>query len=220
MVFLAVEDDGCGMDHETLGRAFEPFFTTKGPDLGTGLGLATVCALTREFGGDIVVTSEVGHGSRVEVHFPQVSSESATELSADVEDTPIGRGELVLLVEDHEMARRALERILTRHGYRVKVAGDGVEALAMLEQHQDVAVVVSDITMPRMGGDELHQLMRRRDLRVPILFLSGYPAAPDRPGRPAAALDAPILVKPVATNELLRLIRHALDKARQASPAA
>ena len=218
--YLAVEDDGCGMDDETRVRIFEPFFTTKAPEHGTGLGLATVQALARDLGGDIQVTSEVGQGSRFEIRFPL-----AEEAGADGEEvipgsSLAGGGEVVLLVEDHIMARRALKRTLERHGYQVRVAVDGVEALEALKQQDDVAVVVSDVSMPRMGGDELLQLMRRRNLRVPIIFLSGYPGAANGTGRHVETLDAPVLAKPVATDELLRVIREALKSARQATPAA
>jgi len=221
IVFLAVEDDGCGMDEDTRARIFEPFFTTKGPERGTGLGLATVRALVRELGGEIQVSSEVGRGSRFEVDFPPAgAATSNADAAATAADGLRGRGEVVLLVEDHTMARRALERSLSTHGYRVRIATDGVEALAALEQQNDVAVVVSDISMPRMGGDELLQLMRRRNIRVPVVFLSGYPATSNGTGHRTETLDAPILSKPVSTDELLRVVRNALDLARRATPAA
>jgi signal transduction histidine kinase/CheY-like chemotaxis protein len=211
LVFLAVEDDGCGMDVETRARIFEPFFTTKGPEHGTGLGLATVRALAREFDGEISVTSEVGRGSRFEVWFPQATRLTLEEADAGAGGPSSGGGEVVLLVEDHTLARRAIERVLTGNGYRVRSAGDGVEALEVLGRHDDVSVVVSDLTMPRMGGAELQQHMARLGIRVPIVFLSGYPAGPgrDRPLTPEA--HAPILAKPVATDELLRVLRAVIE---------
>jgi signal transduction histidine kinase len=220
VVFLSIEDDGCGMNEETRTRIFEPFFTTKGPEHGTGLGLATVHALVGDLGGDIRVSSDVGRGSRFEVQLPLAGGEASEGDAAAAGTGFPGQGEVVLLVEDHIMARRALERSLTTNGYRVRVATDGVEALEALEQHDDVGVVVSDVSMPRMGGDELLQIMRRRSIRVPIVFLSGYPAASDGTGRRTDTLDAPVLTKPVATIELLRVIRSMLDSARQATPAA
>jgi len=219
-VLLSVADDGCGMDPAILARIFEPFFTTKGPELGTGLGLATVHTLVHEFEGDIRVQSAPGEGTRFEVRFPLAPVGATPSTSGVQAAAPTGQGELVLLVEDHTLARGALERTLRRSGYRVVTAADGVEALDLLRQYEDVACVVSDLSMPRMRGDELLQLMRRRGQSTPVILLSGYPADAHRVGPALTTQDAPLLAKPIATGDLLRSLRSAIEGARRAEAGA
>jgi CheY-like chemotaxis protein len=205
-VRLIVEDDGCGMGAETLQHIFEPFFTTKDSDRGTGLGLATVQGLVRDLGGRIEVDSELGRGSRFLVELA-AASQKAQEGDVGATAAPLGRGEVVLLVEDHVLARHSLEQTLIRNGYRLVTANDGAEALDVLAHRDDVRVILSDISMPRMSGDQLLEELRRRGRATPVIFLSGYPQAAGN----LTLEDVPVLAKPVSTDLLLRTLRRALD---------
>jgi CheY-like chemotaxis protein len=113
-----------------------------------------------------------------------------------------------MLVEDHALARCSLEQTLIRNGYHLVTARDGAEALDTLVHRDDVAAILSDITMPRMSGDQLLEELRHRDCDTPFIFLSGYPQAAGK----LALEDVPVLAKPVATDLLLKTLRSVLDR--------
>ena len=212
MVTVTVEDTGRGMDDEVLAHLFEPFFTTKAPGEGTGLGMAMIYGLVQQHEGTINVRSTVGRGTTVTIGLPlaEVSVPNATPRSAML--IREGATETILLVEDEEMVRRAGRRILEKHGYRVLQAADGAEALEMLRARgTEIALVVSDVVMPRMGGRELYASLRDEGYRMPFLFTSGYT---DRMSSESVALDpsVPVLPKPWTWTELTASVRAALDE--------
>ena len=212
MVTVTVEDTGRGMDDEVLAHLFEPFFTTKAPGEGTGLGMAMIYGLVQQHEGTIKVRSTPGLGTTVTIGLPlaEVSVPNATPRSAML--IREGATETILLVEDEEMVRRAGRRILEKHGYRVLQASDGAEALEMLRTRgSEIALVVSDVVMPRMGGRELYASLRDEGFRMPFLFTSGYT---DRMSSDTVALDpsVPVLPKPWTWTELTASVRAALDE--------
>jgi two-component system, cell cycle sensor histidine kinase and response regulator CckA len=213
MVTLTVEDTGRGMDDDVLAHLFEPFFTTKAPGEGTGLGMAMIYGLVQQHAGTIDVRSAVGTGTTVTIGFPlaEPSVSALTPRSLPLVRTD-GFAELILLVEDEEMVRRAGRRILEKHGYRVLQASDGAEALALLRSHgHEIALVVSDVVMPRMGGRELYASLRAEGFVMPFLFTSGYT---DRMSSDSVPLDpnVPVLPKPWTWSELTASVRSALDE--------
>ncbi|MDZ7632806.1 MAG: ATP-binding protein [Gemmatimonadaceae bacterium] len=212
MVTVTVEDTGRGMDEEVLAHLFEPFFTTKAPGEGTGLGMAMIYGLVQQHDGTIDVQSTPGRGTRVTIGLPlaEVTVPNATPRSSLLVRS--GATETILLVEDEEMVRRAGRRILEKHGYRVLQAADGAEALMVLrERGKEIALVVSDVVMPRMGGRELYASLREEGYRMPFLFTSGYT---DRMSSDTVALDpsVPVLPKPWTWTELTASVRAALDE--------
>ncbi len=212
MVTIVVDDTGRGMDEEVLAHLFEPFFTTKAPGEGTGLGMAMIYGLVQQHEGSIEVRSTPGQGTRVTIGLPlaEVMVTNATPRSAML--IRKGATETILLVEDEEMVRRAGRRILEKHGYRVMQAADGAEAMVLLrERGAEIALVVSDVVMPRMGGRELHATLRSEGFRMPFLFTSGYT---DRMSSDTVALDpsVPVLPKPWTWTELTASVRAALDE--------
>jgi two-component system, cell cycle sensor histidine kinase and response regulator CckA len=212
MVTVTVEDTGRGMDDEVLAHLFEPFFTTKAPGEGTGLGMAMIYGLVQQHDGTINVRSTPGKGTTVIIGLPlaEVSVPNATPRSAML--IREGATETILLVEDEEMVRRAGRRILEKHGYRVLQASDGAEALELLRARgSEIALVVSDVVMPRMGGRELYASLRDEGYRMPFLFTSGYT---DRMSSDTVALDpsVPVLPKPWTWTELTASVRAALDE--------
>ncbi len=212
MVTAIVEDTGRGMSDDVLARLFEPFFTTKAPGEGTGLGMAMIYGLVQQHEGTIGVESTPGLGTKVTIGLPlaEVAVPSATPISTMV--IREGATETILLVEDEEMVRRAGRRILEKHGYRVIQASDGAEALTVLrERGAEIALVVSDVVMPRMGGRELYASLRDEGFRMPFLFTSGYT---DRMSSNTVALDpsVPVLPKPWTWTELTASVRAALDE--------
>ena len=212
MVTVTVDDSGRGMDDEVLAHLFEPFFTTKAPGEGTGLGMAMIYGLVQQHEGTIKVRSTPGQGTSVTIGLPlaEVSVPNATPRSAML--IREGATETILLVEDEEMVRRAGRRILEKHGYRVLQASDGAEALEILRARgKEIALVVSDVVMPRMGGRELYASLRDEGYRMPFLFTSGYT---DRMSSDTVALDpsVPVLPKPWTWTELTASVRAALDE--------
>jgi PAS domain S-box-containing protein len=174
-VHLAVSDDGCGMPPEVLGRIFEPFFTTKGPEKGTGLGLSTLYGIVRECGGHVRVESTPGEGSVFHVYLPRESAAEDAPADGPARARAPAGGAAVLLVEDDPQVRGVVARALRRAGHTVVEAADADDALARAaEPARRLDVLVTDVVMPRVGGQELAARLRRTRPDVKVLFMSGY----------------------------------------------
>ncbi len=173
---LTVEDTGVGMDAKTLARLFEPFFSTKG-DAGTGLGLSVVYGIVRSLGGEVGVKSSPGRGARFDVVLPCHLAEEAPSLEQAADETPLGHGELILLVDDEKVLRDLGKDILEAHGYRVTTVSNGEEAIEFLRgSKQPVALVILDLVMPGLGGSGTYQRLRSIGSPVPVLLSSGLAA--------------------------------------------
>jgi two-component system cell cycle sensor histidine kinase/response regulator CckA len=208
-VLLAVSDTGCGMDPATLARAFEPFFTTKG-DKGTGLGLATVYGCVKQAGGHLGVYSEVGRGTTFKVYLPRAEGQVPTGRSHHGMELRRGT-ETILLVEDEPGIRELGQQVLQSCGFVVLSAGDGVEALAVADQHKGtIDVLVTDVVMPHLGGGQLAERLSERRPGVKVLYLSGYTDdAVVRHG--VLAETAAFLHKPFTLAALTQKVREVLD---------
>ena len=209
-VVLSVTDSGHGMDAETTARIFEPFFTTKQRGAGTGLGLATVYGIAKQFGGDIEVESEPGVGTTFRLYFPRVSATAEPFSAQPVEDgRPLNGVETVLLVEDEEALRSIGKEILEAYGYTVILAGDGVEALEVAQNGAgSIQLLMTDVLMPRMGGIELAEQLSALHPDLKILYTSGYnDSGAGLRGVPGSRY----LQKPYAMQELGRTLRELLD---------
>jgi PAS domain S-box-containing protein len=174
-VMVKVEDSGTGIPPEIRDRIFEPFFTTKEIGKGTGLGLSTTLAIVKSHGGFINLYSELGKGTRFRVYLPANITESpADDVAVERRRLPRGHGELILLVDDEEAIRKVARRTLERFGYRVLVAGNGAEAVALYAQHPgEIAVVLTDMAMPIMDGPALVIALREMNPEVLIIGSSG-----------------------------------------------
>jgi two-component system, cell cycle sensor histidine kinase and response regulator CckA len=211
-VLLAVEDDGCGIEPGVLPHIFDPFFTTKDVGQGTGLGLATVYGIVEQCGGRILVDSAPGTGTSIRVYLPSVApmEPARTADSASVE--PASGNELVLLVEDEPAVRSLAERVLSRYGYEVVSATNGVHALELIDTlNRKIDLVVTDVVMPEMGGVQLAAHLSRLQPGLRILFISGY-AADALPGTEDGSI-LNFLEKPFSPVELAEAVRAALDEA-------
>ncbi|MGV3710804.1 MAG: PAS domain S-box protein [Gemmatimonas sp.] len=174
-VQLAVADTGAGMDEETRARAFEPFFTTKPSGEGTGLGLATVYAIATRHEGAVDIESRPGVGTTVTLWLPLVAEEATSaETTGEHQAQSVGTG-TVLLVEDEEAVRNLARRVLVAHGFRVLEASNGEDALQVWAQHgSSVDVLVTDVVMPKMGGQALVDRLRTERPDLAVVFCSGY----------------------------------------------
>jgi len=214
-VSVEVTDTGRGIDPSHIERIFDPFFTTKDPGQGTGLGLSLVHGIVSEHGGTVHVSSEPGRGTCVRVSLPRGSAPDAPPAAAPPPSAT--RTLRVLIVDDEQAIRRVVSRYLRRHrGHVVDEAASGEEALQMVtEGDDDYDVVVSDLRMPGMDGDEL--LDRLRDLGTGldrrVVFLTGD-AASSAAGRLLAATGAPVLFKPIQLEQFAERVERHAEEAR------
>jgi len=177
-VYLAVSDTGCGMNKEVLDKIFEPFFTTKGMNQGTGLGLATVYGIVKQNNGFINVYSEPGKGTTFRLYLPRHALQSAeVEKENPFGPIPRGQGEAVLVVEDEAAILELTGRMLADLGYTVFTAGSPAEALHLARQQAaGLHLLLSDVIMPSMNGNDLAEQLRVLHPGLKCLFMSGYPA--------------------------------------------
>lgn len=175
---LVVSDTGIGMDEATVARIFEPFFTTAPVGEASGLGLSTVYGIVKQSGGYVQCDSRVGSGTTFRVYLPREDEAALTPAPAESHTQPLRGLETILIVEDEKVVRDTTRRILTRCGYDVLEAADGAQALQVCEQHPDaIALVVTDVVMPRMSGLQLAEHIADVRPDTKILFVSGYAKA-------------------------------------------
>jgi two-component system NtrC family sensor kinase len=204
-VALTVRDTGCGIEADILPKVFEPFFTTKQLDKGTGLGLSQVYGLTRQSGGTVTISSEVGGGTSVIIYLPR-SHRQLTERRI-VEGEPPRGGEKVLLVEDNPEVQEVAGMLLEQLGYRVFHAQSAAAALQFLASGEAVDLVFTDIVMPgELDGVALARRVKEEYPDIAVLLTSGYAKAAD-----PLEVGFPILRKPYQLPTLARAIRNALD---------
>ncbi|MGE3628852.1 MAG: response regulator [Sandaracinaceae bacterium] len=182
-VVIEVRDTGVGMDEKTRARVFEPFFTTKDKGAGSGLGLATVYEVATTHGGGVEVVSELGEGALFRIRLPARApdakgSEHSRKRKISTWDgaaqTNVGHGR-VLVVDDQELVRRSLGRLLKAAGHEVSYAADGEEALAAFTASTPRPdVILMDLDMPRLSGSETLAHMRQIDPEVRVVLISGY----------------------------------------------
>ncbi|MDD5285209.1 MAG: PAS domain-containing protein [Desulfuromonadaceae bacterium] len=176
-VLLTVNDNGCGMDTETLSHIFEPFFTTKDVGEGTGLGLATVYGIVKQNNGFINIYSERGFGSSFAIYLPRHMGETRqTRTEGSAEPSPRGQ-ETVLLVEDELAILKMTSMILTKQGYTVLQANSPSEAIRMASEcNGKIHLLITDVVMPMMNGQDLAKNLLSLQPQIKCLFMSGYTA--------------------------------------------
>jgi CheY-like chemotaxis protein len=174
-VRLRVSDTGAGMPADIVDHIFEPFFTTKSEGAGTGLGLSTVYGIIVQAGGTITIQSQPGAGTTFTILLPVTDQ---VELAGE-EAVPFQRtstGETVLIVEDQDALREVTERIFTRSGYRVLTAAHGAQAVLIADKHdEEIHLLLTDVIMPNMLGDEVAERIRALRPGIEVLFMSAYP---------------------------------------------
>jgi CheY-like chemotaxis protein len=209
-VMLAVSDDGCGMDSETLKNIFEPFFTTKGVGKGTGLGLATVYGIAKQNNGFINVHSEPGQGSTFRIYIPGVKEDVAEKPAEEEDKGPEGMGETVLLVEDEPSILNLTKRLLANLNYKVLTAGSPLEALQKAKDHgADISLLITDVIMPGMNGHELALQLQTLCPKIKCLYMSGY-TADIIAHRGILDTDSPFIQKPFSAKDLSAKVRATL----------
>jgi PAS domain S-box-containing protein len=208
-VVLSVGDTGCGMDRETMSHLFEPFFTTKGHGKGTGLGLSTVYGIAEQSGGRIEVESEQERGSIFRISFPRARHTVPTAAAAPSRKAARG-SETILLVEDEEVVRGLVRRILETRGYKVIEAGSADQALSLYRRSRGhIDLLVTDVIMPGMSGCELYRRLADSSQQLKVLYTSGYTGeAIAQHG--ALEPGIPLLEKPFTVEGLASKVREVL----------
>lgn len=213
---ISVTDSGMGIPPENLDRIFEPFFTTKGKHRGTGLGLATAYAIVKQHRGYIDLHSIIGKGSTFTVYFPsckEAADPGEREEPLQPADDYSGRG-TILVAEDDELIRKYTCRILEESGFSVIPASDGLEAVDLYRENVEaVDLLLLDVIMPKMNGWDVYNTIRGPELRLPVVFFSGYdenllPASfkSDRPMR--------YVQKPFKYYTLIQAIQELMERER------
>lgn len=209
-VLLRISDTGHGMDKETLEHIFEPFYTTKRLGQGTGLGLAMLFGIVKQHHGFIKCNSEIGHGTTFSIYLPALASHE------DIEQTRVGpmprRGaETILLVDDEDLIRDLGKRILRKAGYTVLTASNGKEALEIYRKEQRrIALVILDLIMPEMGGEECLEGLLSLDPSVKVLIATGHSAnAATKKTLSSGAMG--VVSKPYDIPQVLEIVREVLD---------
>ena len=210
-VSLQVVDSGPGIPPEHLGRIFDPFFTTKSPGEGTGLGLSLAHSIVAEHGGVIRADSTLGRGAVFTIEFPTAATHRAPARSAPVLE-PARRSLRILVVDDEESIRRSLVRFLERRGHSVEVAASGLQALTRIDDAADEGgstfdIVLTDLRMPELGGDQLFRLLRARGrgLERRLVFVTGD-SATSSAHEFLVSTGQPVLMKPFALEELAHVV--------------
>jgi PAS domain S-box-containing protein len=174
-VLLAISDTGTGIEEAIRLHIFEPFFTTKEKGRGTGLGLATVYGIVKQAGGHIWLYSEPGKGTTFKIYLPRSLETSQALATPEVFRVLPGGTETLLLVEDEPAVRALAASALRGRGYTVLEAANGAEALRTAQDHaEEVALLITDVVMPLLGGKELADRLQATRPDMKVLYVSGY----------------------------------------------
>jgi CheY-like chemotaxis protein len=210
-VTLMVSDTGTGMTPEISARAFDPFFTTKEVGKGTGLGLSMVYGFVKQSGGHVRIYSEVGLGTTVKIHLPVGGSVGEGGQAGTGAPQQVATGqETILVVEDDASVRGTIVAMLQSLGYRVLTAADGAAGLKEVEQHAEIALLLTDVIMPgKLNGPALAREVGRRKPGIRVLYMSGYAENAFGPGG-IQGTGSDLLAKPFSKGDLARKIRDIL----------
>jgi two-component system cell cycle sensor histidine kinase/response regulator CckA len=215
-VAVSISDTGVGMTAEVMARIFEAFYTTKPSGKGTGLGLATCQTIVQQTGGFIDVSTEIGKGTTFRIYFPQVGHaaiSSPVVVLSESQSGPLKTGtETLLVVEDDPSLRHLARGILQGRGYHVLTASNGQDALRVAREHhgEPIALVITDVIMPRMNGKVMAEWLKESFPHLKVLFTSGY--ADSIAQHEVFEGEAEFLPKPYSPAELARKVRDLLDQ--------
>ncbi len=210
---LSVSDTGCGISPDVIDKIFDPYFTTKEQGKGTGLGLAVVYGIVKEHGGDIKVYSEVGKGSTFDVYLPLIKKRSHAESAETVKIHPTGE-EHILLVDDEEVIIRLERQMLERLGYRVSYRTSSPDALKVFSANPySFDLVITDMTMPTMTGDELARELIAVRGDIPIIICTGFSERIDEAKAATIGIKG-VMMKPFVKSEMAGMLRKVLGQAK------
>lgn len=207
---LSISDTGCGIKQEALDQIFEPYFTTKDKGKGTGLGLSVVHGIVKKHAGVIDVKSTLGEGTTFEIFFPTTDLNNAKK-EQDSKEMPIGQEKILFVDDEHDITNIGGE-ILTRLGYEVNCKNDPQTALEEFRQNSDgYDLVITDMSMPKMTGEELSAEMIKIRSDIPIILSTGYDEKFSQKTTSKTTIND-YLMKPINLNELANTVRKTIDE--------
>jgi two-component system, cell cycle sensor histidine kinase and response regulator CckA len=176
--YIELADEGIGMDEETMEHIFEPFYTSKAIGEGTGLGLSTAYGIVQKSGGNISVTSQPGVGTTFKIYLPRsLVMEAPSSSPTDALSDRTGNHETILVVEDDASVRKLVVRSLLKAGYRIIEAKDGEHGYELaVENSKEIDLVLTDLNMPRLGGEMMIRRLQLTGHDFKVIYLSGQPA--------------------------------------------
>jgi CheY-like chemotaxis protein len=206
---LTISDTGKGIPAGLAAKIFEPYFTTKEQGKGTGLGLSVAYGIIKEHRGDIKVYSEAGTGTTVNIYLPLMKDSSVPESQTAETICETGR-ERILLVDDEPSIVTLEKQMLERLGYSVTSRVNSLEALAAFTQNPfRFDLVITDMTMPSMTGDQLTKALRKIRPDIPVIVCTGFSERLDREKAESTGING-FLMKPVIKSEMAKMIRCVL----------
>jgi two-component system NtrC family sensor kinase len=212
-VMISVTDTGSGMSQDVIDKAFDPFFTTKAAGAGTGLGLSQVYGFIRQSGGHVRIYSEIGEGTTVKIYLPRsFARDKPLNLGKAADDSPAGKQEIVLVVEDDPDVRAYVVETLSALNYSVREAANAEAALRILDDSGPVDLLLTDVVMPGMNGRVLAEAAQLRRPGLKVLYMTGYSRnAIVHQGRLDAGVS--LMQKPFSQNVLAMRVRTMLEEA-------
>ena len=208
---FSVSDTGHGISPDIIDKIFDPYFTTKGMGEGTGLGLSVVYGIIQDHKGAVFVNSEIGKGTTFEFYFPLYRQSGQTEIKQEVKSSPTGN-ERILLVDDEQAVLKLEQQILERLGYQITSKLSSIEALeAFKSDPGSFDLVISDVTMPKMTGDELARELISIRPDIPIILCTGFSQRIDEEKAHAIGVRG-FLMKPIAISKIANIIRRIFDE--------
>ncbi len=207
---ISVTDTGTGMDEQTQQKIFDPFFTTKGVGRGTGLGLAIIYGIVKQHKGYITVYSQVGKGTTFKIYIPVHRERAAEHRQQLPAERALTGTETLLLAEDDAILRTFFKEVLTEYGYTVITAENGEDAVRKFEERKDdLQLVIVDMVMPKIGGREVYEAVRKMKPEIKVIFSSGYSA--DKVQGEGLPPGCEFIAKPATPMDYLSKIRDTLD---------
>lgn len=210
---IVFSDNGCGMTDEVKKRIFEPFFTTKEKGRGTGLGLATVYSVITKNNGKIEVESEIGKGTTFKLYFPILTEKEKVDKIINSEsknDEFAGNGEKILIVDDENDLNQIYKRFIEKHGYSALIASSKEEALKLIKNNIDLSLIITDIILRDGNGTEIANYITENKKNIPVIFITGY--TEDDIPVDIKSYEFPLLKKPFALKELLKVSKNIINK--------
>jgi len=206
---ISVADTGTGIDKNALGKIFEPFFTTKEVGMGTGLGLSIVHGVIKQHNGSIIVNSELGKGTALDIYLP-LDKGHVVKKESKIATRHYSGTETLLVAEDDDTVRMFMKKILERAGYKVIVANDGEDAVKRFREHDDISLVLSDVVMPKINGREMLDEIKKIKAGIKAVFISGYATDIMQKKGPIEA-GTRFITKPFKKEDLLQTVREVLE---------
>ncbi len=212
-VHLSIQDSGCGMPKEVVDRIFDPFYTTKDPGKGTGLGLSTVYGIVKQYNGHITVDTQLNQGTTFHIFLHRTEHVTPQEVVKSIITEPSRGSETILLVEDEQSVRVMISETLQMYGYKVLEAANGQVAVEIQASYpHPIDLLISDLVMPVMDGNELARLLLKKRPTLKVMFMSGYTERySNKLIGQTQNLSVDYLEKPFSLDQLLLRVRRVLD---------